>query len=735
MTPEDRLMKKITIDLEHCYGIKQLKETFDFSRAKACAIYAPNGSMKSSLARTFKDLASNRATVDRIFPTRVTKRQITDEAGALLPAELVLVIEPYDKAVGHTARTSTLLVNATLRTQYERLQRDIDAAKSVFVQGVTQQAQSKLRMDEEFGAAFAADKLKFEVAMGRILAEVTNKDERPEQSLLQAVPYDQLFDSRVVDVLSSADAKAAIKQYIEKYNALLAASTYFKKGVFNYYNAETIADQLAKNGFFEAKHSVSLNAGTSVVITTKKELEAVIAAEKAQITNDADLKKKFAALDKQFEKNVVVRSFSAYLSDNEWLLPLLGNMESLKQEVLVAYARAKIDAYNDLMACITRVADEKAKIAKLAEREETLWEQMIVQFNERFVVPFTLRAVNKSQVVYGGDSMLQLEFVFKDHGGETALIERDNLLQVLSTGEQKAFYILNVLFEIEARRQAGQDTLLIVDDIADSFDYRNKYAIIQYLHEIAEETPFFRQLILTHNFDFFRTIHNRHLVNYPDCYMASKSSAGLALRKAQGFKNVFVEDWKGKFFEDERKRIASIPFMRNLIEFTLGKNDQNYLKLTSLLHMKADTQAITQGDLDAIYNTLFHDSKKAKDPSAIVFDVILREANACLAATHGANFENKIVLSIAIRLVAERYMVKEIADAAFVAAITSSQSGELMKTFVAKHPTKITEIRTLKKVMLMTPDNIHLNSFMYEPILDMSDEHLRALFSEVSALA
>ncbi len=28
--------------------------------------------------------------------------------------------------------------------------------------------------------------------------------------------------------------------------------------------------------------------------------------------------------------------------------------------------------------------------------------------------------------------------------------------------------------------RAGQRTLIIVDDVADSFDYKNKYAIIQY---------------------------------------------------------------------------------------------------------------------------------------------------------------------------------------------------------------------------------------------------------------
>ena len=34
----------------------------------------------------------------------------------------------------------------------------------------------------------------------------------------------------------------------------------------------------------------------------------------------------------------------------------------------------------------------------------------------------------------------------------------------------------------------------------------------------------------------------------------------------------------------------------------------------------------------------------------------------------------------------------------------------------------------------MTPENIHLNSFMYEPILDMAPEHLKRLYADVKAV-
>jgi hypothetical protein len=54
-------MKKVSIDLRHCYGIKSLTATLDFSTQSAQAIYAPNGVMKSSFAQTFHDLSRSTA--------------------------------------------------------------------------------------------------------------------------------------------------------------------------------------------------------------------------------------------------------------------------------------------------------------------------------------------------------------------------------------------------------------------------------------------------------------------------------------------------------------------------------------------------------------------------------------------------------------------------------------------------------------------------------------------------
>lgn len=42
--------------------------------------------------------------------------------------------------------------------------------------------------------------------------------------------------------------------------------------------------------------------------------------------------------------------------------------------------------------------------------------------------------------------------------------------------------------------------------------------------------------------------------------------------------------------------------------------------------------------------------------------------------------------------------------------------------------------KILEKVNIMTPENIHLNSFMYEPIIDMSSNSLVNLYKQVLEL-
>ena len=397
-------MKKLRIDLNNCYGIKGLKAEFDFTQHRAFAIYAPNGVMKSSLAHTFKDLADGRPSKDLIFPARVCTRTITDEKGTEIPQEQVLVVAPYDEVFGHTEKTSTLLVDTKLRKEYEALHAEIDKAKTIFLKALKEQSKSKKRSRKEISATFTKSESEFYRALIRVRDEVLSL----KDAVFADVAYDTIFDDKVLSILNTKDFKTAIEDYIRKYNELIAKSTYFRKGTFDYYNAATIAKNLADNGFFDAQHSVNLNAGEILEITSQKQLEELIAKEKEAISKDQDLRKKYAELEKLLVKNATARDFYNYLTENEKLLPMLANIEGLKEELRKSYFFARRDLYIEVIDKFQAAEKRKKEIEEEANRQRTQWETVIDIFNERFFVPFKLVAKNRIAVILGGEPILSL---------------------------------------------------------------------------------------------------------------------------------------------------------------------------------------------------------------------------------------------------------------------------------------------------------------------------------------
>lgn len=90
-----------------------------------------------------------------------------------------------------------------------------------------------------------------------------------------------------------------------------------------------------------------------------------------------------------------------------------------------------------------------AKIIEQAKNEKTDWENVIEIFNRRFYVPYRLSIRNKEDTILR-DEVPSIHYTFEDTEKEN--IEEDLLLRVLSQGERRAFYLLNIIFEIESRK-------------------------------------------------------------------------------------------------------------------------------------------------------------------------------------------------------------------------------------------------------------------------------------------
>ena len=720
-------MQKVKLNLQNCYGITKLEKEFDFSSNKTYAIYAPNGVMKTSFAKTFIDFSNNVESKDLIFSDRKTVREITIENNTSLSKDSVFVIEPYNENF-NSMKMSTLLVNKDLKEKYDKIHIKIDDEKERFLKELRGMSGLKDTIEDEISLVFTSETGRLFDSLGRVEKEVLDESE----ALYSDIKYKEIFNEKVVAFLITKDFKEKIEEYITKYDQLIVSSKYFRKGVFNHNNASVIAKSLMDNGFFTAEHSVTLknSTGDKNEIYTKEELEKVIEEEKNTILNNPGLVKAFEELDDKLKANKELRDFRDYLLENLKVLPALKNLESFKQKIWVSYFKVHKELFSNFLKEYNLAKEELDGIDKQAKSETTQWIEVIKTFNKRFSVPFKLTVKNQSDVILKRD-VPSIAFVFKDQKGEKA-VEKLNLIQALSSGEKRALYILNIIFEIRARREENQETLFIIDDIADSFDYKNKYAIIEYLRDVSMETNF-KQIILTHNFDFFRTIKGR-FVGYGNCLMVEKTPTETKIVQAEYIDkpfNHFINN-----LDEDIKLIASIPFVRNLIEYTKGNEDTDYLKITSLLHIKSDSNLITKLDLQSVYANTFPSKKFSfSNGSTKITEIIFQSADKCLTSTEGTNLENKIVLSIAIRLKAEKFMFSKVSDKS---ESKRNQTWDLFERF--KNEFKLAtdqqdNISLLDQVNLMTPENIHLNSFMYEPILDMADDHLKKLYTDICALA
>jgi len=182
---------------------------------------------------------------------------------------------------------------------------------------------------------------------------------------------------------------------------------------------------------------------------------------------------------------------------------------------------------------------------------------------------------------------------------------------------------------------------------------------------------------------------------------------------------------------------ATVPFTRNLLEYIKGESDPDYVKLTSLLHWKEDTAQITIGEYYEIYNRLFGTTYPITDNNSFK-ELLFTTANEIKSRENhdGLNLEDKVLLSIAIRMRSEIFLIEEMRklkedDAYWCQSL--NQFGALIKAYVRELPSS-NAVKTLEKVSITVSSNIHLNSFMYEPILDLTIEHLITLYSEILTL-
>lgn len=563
------------------------------------------------------------------------------------------------------------------------------------------------------------------------------------------IDYASLFNDKVYSMMKTGKTGELIEEYENKYRELVDKSLYMQQGIIDHNNYGNISNALNANGFFAANNEVVLKAkdgSTSITLKEQKELDDLIKKEKEQVLNSKEIKELFEKINKAISKNKDTQAFNAFLQTHQDIIVEYKDIDLFKKKVWVKVFLYYEHLLDELIDDYNKAQEDLKKLRDDAREQVTDWKKALDLFKERFFVPFSIEPSNQEDVILNME-LPSFKYIFSDSRGKKE-VTKDNLLNVLSTGERRAYYILNMIFQILVAKKQGKECLVVLDDISESFDYKNKYAIIEYISDISEYTDandekLFKILLLTHNFDFYRTVSSR-ITKRGNSFIAFVDSDKIKLEKGQYTKNIFMH-YKNTLVKkySDNIMVASIPFVRNLIEYTEGDDNEDYLTLTSVLHYKENTREITLNQIQDIFNKYWC----KKEPttfavgreSELVYDILMQESEK-ITDIEKLEIENKLILSMAIRLMGEEYMQnKIISDLSNGQDILKdifskkNQSAWLIKEY--KKHINDDAMNTLEIVAMITPENIHLNSFMFEPILDMSLKHLYKIYNDVKALS
>lgn len=722
-------MKILKLDFENCFGIGKLKHDFDFSKVNSYLIYAPNGTMKTSFAKTFDLISKNdkKNLPKDVVYNKKSKFEILSDDLEINP-ESILVINAEDSSYDATNKITSFIARKELKEKYDQIYSELNTAKAELLKKLKAISKST-DCEVEYMGTFGNDSEKnfFDVLS-------SNVDQLTEDSDKITFKYNTVFDTKGIVKKFLDKNENLLDDYVENYNQILSNSKLFKlsgDNTFGTYQANEIMKSIEDNSYFDAGHKFVLEDGTE--ITESSQLKEIYNAELEKILADEKLKESFNKVDKAIGANIDLRAFKQVIEQDNSLLVNLKDYEGFKKKVWTSFVS---EVKNDAEA-LSKMYEEKKKeldiIISESKKEVELWKDIIKKFNDRFYVPFEVKMGNLHDVILKRETA-NLEFIFTNKNEESKPQTKENLLKILSKGEQRAYFILQFLFEIESRKNISQETLLIFDDIADSFDYKNKYAIIEYIIELHQSEKF-KSLILTHNFDFYRTIASRLNMD-KQTYMTSKDE-NRTINIVEGLykKDLFKEFLKSP--HDPKVFISLISFIRNIIDYSDSSETDDCIKLTSCLHEKTNSKDITINDVFTIYKNRINKLKDKEvdfDKTIKIQNFIFDTADSIIEEKNINEIllENKITLAIASRLKAEQYMISKLPEADLT-KINHVQTRVLSNMYKKKYPTSF-NLGIIDKVNLMTPENIHVNSFMYEPLIDMSVYHLLNLYQETKNL-
>lgn len=698
-------MKKLVIKkLENAYGIKELKVSFDDNTLSQNLVYSKNGTFKTSFSRCLYNLSNNEKEKieDRItkIPANIEMKMIDDEGESnnLINKFLVFSREIYEeKSLSDYGKELEMLTIDKRKQEYVQ-----DLINSTLEEPIAELQINAKSINLNLQKALETLNIPYKGKLDWYLEVFKYIDGAPDENISE-INLKTIFQ-KTYDILDNDNFQENINNYINIYNKKIKAELFDDD--FDENSCISFLESLKKTKFMneDKKRGVILN-GTSYY--DYDSVQEIINKIMKNISSSPEILKSNQELIKSMGTSNEAQKLKKEIINN----PLLIKQLSLGRKKIIRIALKNSGLQTKYWINILENAmSELKKIYDEVQNMNSKFEKAIEIYKLRFRPVFDIKIKNKKESMLGLD-LPSLYFKYKKYDCD---IEEKFLYDILSSGEKTSLNIIKFIVEYISNKDSKP--FIILDDIVETFDYANRYAFIEYINDMVnDDTPV---IVLTHNFEFYRTLHSRIKKLVP--LVTNVDEKGRILIQECSKINRNIEDVLN--VQSKKELFFAIPYLREA-KIILQVNNEI---LNSCLHYKEKTLNLKLKDII----DLFPKKIKLDIDSNLFYLDELENVLSSIKMTNNYDLVEKTIYSIGCRVFLEQKIIQKNFD--LIKDVNENQFAYIIKKYHNQLNEKVLELA--ERVSISTPEFIHGNAFMYEPLIDIDGFYLKELYDDIKKL-
>ena len=240
-------MNKLNIELTNCFGIDSLKHEFDFGKGNTFSIYARNGLMKTSFAKTFQLIQQGKKEniSDAIFGEPGSA--IVQIDGQDIEKKQVFVVKSYESS--YESDISSLLIKGDIQTQLK----DVFKVRTKLLKALEKDSGLKIKRTSlgktvyELEPTIVKD---FDFNEKDILSNLMELASYEPEIECSDIPYSVIFDDTVLKKIKDTKFQEGIRDFITSSDEIYSSFEYLEKGNLTLPKLKDLKKSLVKDAFF-----------------------------------------------------------------------------------------------------------------------------------------------------------------------------------------------------------------------------------------------------------------------------------------------------------------------------------------------------------------------------------------------------------------------------------------------------------------------------------------------------